>query len=68
MEIIILKKENESYARKLVADEGKLLYQVGMEDMEGIREIVIPLSWDYERMYLEKEIPEEIDLNNIIEK
>ena len=58
MEIIILKKENESYARKLVADEGKLLYQVGMEDMEGIREIVIPLSWDYEKMYLEKEIPE----------
>lgn len=56
MEIIILKKENESYARKLVADEGKLLYQVGMEDMEGIREIVIPLAWDYERMYIEKEI------------
>ena len=64
MEIIILKKENESYARKLVADEGKLLYQVGMEDMEGIQEIVIPLSWDYERMYLEKEIPEEITNNN----
>ena len=64
MEIIILKKENESYARKLVADEGKLLYQVGMEDMEGIREIVIPLSWDYERMYIEKEIPEEITNNN----
>ena len=64
MEIIILKKENESYARKLVADEGKLVYQVGMEDMEGIREIVIPLSWDYERMYLEKEIPEEFTNNN----
>ena len=64
MEIIILKKENESYARKLVADEGKLLYQVGMEDMDGIREIVIPLSWDYERMYIEKEIPEEKTNNN----
>ena len=62
MEIIILKKENESYAHKLVADEGKLLYQVGMEEMKGIQEIVIPLLWDYERMYLEKEIPkEEID-------
>ena len=56
MEIIILKKENESYARKLVADEGKLLYQVSMEDMDGIHEIVIPLSWDYEKMYIEKEI------------
>lgn len=58
MEIIILKKENESYAHKLVADEGKLLYQVGMEDIEGIREIVIPLSWDYERMYIERSINE----------
>ena len=58
MEIIILKKENESYARKLVADEGKLLYQVGMEEMEGIQEIVIPLSWDYENMYIEKSINE----------
>ena len=56
MEIIILKKENESYARKLVADEGKLLYQVGMEEMEGIQEIVIPLSWDYENMFFENEI------------
>ena len=64
MEIIILKKENESYARKLVADEGKLLYQFGMEDMEGIHEIVIPLSWDYKNMYIEKEIPEELITNN----
>ena len=64
MEIIILKKENESYARKLVADEGKLLYQVGMEDMDGIQEIVIPLSWDYEKMYIEKEIPEDLITNN----
>jgi len=59
MEIIILKKENESYGRKLVADEGNLLYQVGMEDMGGIQEIVIPLTWDYEKMYIE--IPEEIE-------
>ena len=58
MEIIILKKENESYARKLVADEGKLLYQVGMEEMEGFQEIVIPLSWDYENMFFEKSINE----------
>ena len=58
MEIIILKKENESYARKLVADEGKLLYQIGMEEMEGIQEIVIPLSWDYENMFFEKSITE----------
>ena len=58
MEIIVLKKEDESYARKLVADEGKLLYQVGMEEMEGIQEIVIPLTWDYENMFFEKSINE----------
>ena len=58
MEIIILKKDNESYGRKLVADEGNLLYQVGMEDMDGIQEIVIPLSWDYEKMFIEKSINE----------
>ena len=58
MEIIILKKEDESYARKLVADEGKLLYQVGMEEMEGFQEIVIPLTWDYENMFFEKSITE----------
>ena len=58
MEIIILKKENESYATKLVADEGKLLYQIGIEDMEGIHEIVMPLSWDYEKMFFEKSINE----------
>ena len=58
MEIIILKKDNESYGRKLVADEGNLLYQVGMEDMGGIPEIVIPLSWDYENMFIEKSINE----------
>ena len=54
MEIIILKKDNESYGRKLVADEGNLLYQVGMEDLDGIHEIVIPLSWDYENMFIER--------------
>ena len=58
MEIIVLKKEDESYARKLVADEGKLLYQFGMEEMEGIQEIVIPLSWDYENMFFEQSINE----------
>ena len=58
MEIIILKKDNESYGRKLVADAGNLLYQVGMEDMDGIQEIVIPLSWDYETMFIEKSINE----------
>lgn len=63
MVITILKKENESYARKLVADEGKLLYQVGMEEMEGFQEIVIPLSWDYENMFVEVKIEVEESIN-----
>ena len=52
----IIKIDNDKEIRQLVADEGKLLYQVGMEEMEGIQEIVIPLSWDYENMFFEKSI------------
>ena len=54
----IIKIDNDKEVRQLVADEGKLLYQVGMEEMEGIQEIVIPLSWDYENMFFEKSITE----------
>ena len=54
----IIKIDNDKEIRQLVADEGKLLYQVGMEEMEGVQEIVIPLSWDYENMFFEKSITE----------
>ena len=54
----IIKIDNDKEIRQLVADEGKLLYQVGMEEMEGIQEIVIPLSWDYENMFFEQSINE----------
>ena len=29
-----------------------------MEDMGGIHEIVIPLSWDYEKIFIERSINE----------
>lgn len=52
-------------ARQLVADEGKLLFlayeieELG-EDAQGVSNVIIPMCWDYENMYIEKEIPEEI--------
>lgn len=50
-------------ARQLVADEGKLLFlayeieELG-EDAQGVSNVIIPMCWDYEKMYVEKEIPE----------
>ena len=50
-------------ARQLVADEGKLLFlayeieELG-EDAQGVSNVIIPMCWDYENMYIEKEIPE----------
>ena len=32
------------------------LYQSGMEEMEGVQEIIVPLSWDYENMFFEHKI------------
>ena len=69
----IIKLEEGKEARQLVADEGKLLFlayeleEIG-SDAQGVSNVIIPMCWDYEKMYIEKEIPEEIDLNNIIEK
>ena len=70
---IIKNDEGQEICRKLTSDEGKLIYnnadiaEIG-ESAIGESELIVPLEWDYERIYVEKEIPEEIDLNNIIEK
>ena len=37
-------------------------------DAQGVSNVIIPMCWDYEQIYIEKEIPEEIETNNIIEK
>ena len=58
MVVITLKIDDVAYGRKLVADEGKLIYQFGMENQDGFTEIVIPISWNYEELYFEKEIEE----------
>ena len=62
MGIIIEKNEQgEEICRKLTADEGKLLYSIAEinelgENAEGFPNIIIPLDWDYEQIYIEKEI------------
>ena len=69
----IIQLDEGKEARQLVADEGKLLFlayeldELGSE-AQGVSNVIIPMCWDYEQIYVEKEIPEEIDLNNIIEK
>ena len=48
-------------ARQLVADEGKLLFlayeldELG-SDAQGVSNVIIPMIWDYEQIYVEKEI------------
>jgi hypothetical protein len=69
----IIQLDEGKEARELVADEGKLLFltyeleELG-SDAQGVTNVIIPMCWDYEQIYIEKEIPEGIDINNIIEK
>ena len=48
-------------ARQLIADEGKLLFlayeleELGIE-AQGVSNVIIPMCWDYEQIYIEKEI------------
>ena len=50
-------------ARQLVADEGKLLFlayeldELGNE-AQGVSNVIIPMCWDYEQIYIEKSINE----------
>ena len=50
-------------ARQLVADEGKLLFlayeieELG-SDAQGVSNVIIPMCWDYEHIYIEKSINE----------
>ena len=59
--IIEKNEQGEEICRKLTADEGKLLYSIAEinelgENAEGFPNIIIPLDWDYEQIYIEKEI------------
>ena len=59
--IILLDEGKE--AQQLVADEGKLLFlayeldELG-NDAQGVSNVIIPMCWDYEQIYIEKSINE----------
>ena len=57
----IKNEQGEAIYRQLTADEGKLLYSIAEinelgENAEGFQNIIIPLDWDFESMYTEKNI------------
>ena len=60
----IIKLDEGKEARQLVADEGKLLFlayeleELG-NDAQGVSNVIIPMSWDYEHIYKEKSINEQ---------
>ena len=58
---IIKNEQGEEICRKLTADEGKLLFSIAEinelgENAEGFPNIIIPLDWNFESMYIEKSI------------
>ena len=59
----IIQLEEGKEARQLVADEGKLLFltyeleELG-SDAQGVSNVIIPMCWDYEQIYIEKSINE----------
>ena len=65
-----MKIQIEDKRKYLTADDGKLIYSAlsPMEEQVGVNDICIPIEWDENELYIENEIPEEVDLNNIIEK
>ena len=59
-----IKIDNDKEVRQLIADEGKLLFlnyeleELG-EEAKGVPEVLIPMDWDFENLYVEKEITTE---------
>ena len=57
----IIQLDEGKEARQLVADEGKLLFlayeldELGSE-ARGVSNVIIPMCWDYEQIYIEKSI------------
>ena len=59
--LTVKNEQGEAIYRQLTADEGKLLYSIAEinelgENAEGFPNIIIPLDWDFESMYVEKNI------------
>ena len=59
----IIQLDEGKDARQLIADEGKLLFlayeieELG-NDAQGVSNVIIPMCWDYEHIYIEKSINE----------
>ena len=59
----IIQLDEGKEARQLVADEGKLLFlayeleELG-SDAQGVSNVIIPMCWNYEQIYIEKSINE----------
>ena len=63
MEVSVIQIDNDKEVRQLIADEGKLLFlnyeleELG-EEAKGVPEVLIPMDWDYEHIYIEQSITE----------
>ena len=63
MVIKIIQIDNDKEVRQLIADDGKLLFlnyeleELG-EEAKGVSNVLIPMSWDYEQIYIEQSINE----------
>ena len=63
MVVKIIQLEEGKEARQLISDEGKLLFltyeieELG-NDAQGVSNVIIPMCWDYEHIYIEKSINE----------
>ena len=63
MVVKIIQLDEGKEALQLIADEGKLLFlayeldELG-SDAQGVTNVIIPMCWDYEQIYIEKSINE----------
>jgi hypothetical protein len=59
----IIQLDEGKEVRQLIADEGKLLFlsyeieELG-DEAQGVSNVIIPMCWDYEQIYIEKSINE----------
>jgi hypothetical protein len=63
MVVKIIQLNEGKEARQLIADEGKLLffaYEIDEfgDEAQGVSNVIIPMCWDYEKIYIEKSINE----------
>lgn len=63
MVVKIIQLDEGKEARQLIADEGKLLFlsyeieELG-DEAQGVSNVIVPMCWDYEQIYIEKSINE----------